>query len=688
MAAEPLSLLARSTARPYAVVLGPGASPQALVGGMSSADHPGCLWGQWFGGGVVVLQQPLQVVRPDHTSAALAVLEQQPEVTPSNTFTGLGGGWLACLAYDDQRSWLGFYDHLLRWDSASGWTFESLGLDGREQAMASALADWRTRVGTPDPSAAAEWQVGRFSTVADVVQTRDSYLASVEDAVGRIHRGDFYQVNLCTRLTAEFAGQPTTMFADMAAALEPAYGVLVGTDPTVAGFSPELFLRVEGDQVMTSPIKGTAPRGTAETSSAALRSSAKDAAENVMIVDLMRNDLSRVSRPGSVVVEDLLGLEPHPGVWHLVSTVKAKLEPTVTVSDLLDATFPPGSVTGAPKSSAVAAIAELEPIPRGSYTGVAGFVAPCGRAEFNVVIRSLELTGGRLELGVGGGITADSVPIREWQECLDKAVAVVAAAGSTLDGELRDVAVLPRPDLRSSGVFESVLVVGSRALRLADHLARLDRSCRELYGAGVPEPVADQVRRFLVDAHSAPDLRQALRIVAAPHPGGTLDVSFTVRHRGDPSRTCTVVQRPRPYLSWRHKWVDRSSFQAAEATASPSLPYFAASSRAGPQWAAETSRGNLFVRGLDGIWLTPPLDDDVLPGVTRRCVLDLFDRRDIGYRIAPVPVGLLQRATAALWTSSLSGAVPITAVDGYQIPSDTGAADIPAMINSALGFSQ
>ena len=203
-----------------------------------------------------------------------------------------------------------------------------------------------------------------------------------------------------------------------------------------------------------------------------------------MIVDLMRNDLSRVCRPGTVAVEELLGVQPHPGVWHLVSTVHGELADGVGTADLLPATFPPGSVTGAPKLAAEQGIAALETEPRGAYTGSLGLVSPAAGTDLSVIIRTFETTGDRLELGVGGGITADSVPIREWYECLHKAAPLVTAAGARLADDLADEPGPPDPGLVAAGVFESVLVVRGEAVRLAGHLARLDRSCRELYGLG------------------------------------------------------------------------------------------------------------------------------------------------------------------------------------------------------------
>ena len=211
-----------------------------------------------------------------------------------------------------------------------------------------------------------------------------------------------------------------------------------GTPRAVASFSPELFLSVHDGMIRTAPIKGTAPRAPGAVDSPELRASTKDAAENVMIVDLMRNDLSRVCRPGTVQVDELLSVQPAPGVWHLVSTVSGRLRPGTSTADVLTATFPPGSVTGAPKIAARQGIQELEGHDRGAYTGALGLVSPCAGTELNVIIRTFEIAGRDVQLGVGGGITVDSVPIREWYECLHKAAPLVAAAGSRLDHDLDD----------------------------------------------------------------------------------------------------------------------------------------------------------------------------------------------------------------------------------------------------------
>src|SRR5699024_4458058 len=221
-----------------------------------------------------------------------------------------------------------------------------------------------------------------------------------------------------------YHGDPAAFFTDAAAATAPARaGFLAGGWGAVASLSPETFLLRRGHRVESSPIKGTVPRTTDPD---VLRGSTKDVAENIMIVDLVRNDLGRVAATGSVRARRLLEVLPAPGVWHLVSTVEATLRPGVSDTDLLAAAFPPASVTGTPKPRARTLLDVWEPAPRGVYCGTVGMVSPLAGLELNVAIRTVEFgPGGAARLGVGGGITADSSPDAEWQECLDKAASIV-----------------------------------------------------------------------------------------------------------------------------------------------------------------------------------------------------------------------------------------------------------------------
>jgi para-aminobenzoate synthetase / 4-amino-4-deoxychorismate lyase len=253
--------------------------------------------------------------------------------------------------------------------------------------------------------------------------------------------GGIFQANLCIRLEAGFTGDPLDLFCKGLERLEPPYtGFIGGPWGAVASLSPELFLRRNGRKVRTAPIKGTCPRSpsAALEQRRRLLASAKDRAENVMIVDLMRNDLGRVCEFGSIRVPSLVQAEAHPGVWHLVSEVTGELREGDDDAALLRATFPPGSITGAPKIRAMEVISELESSAREAYTGSVGFVSPLAGLELNVAIRTFEFGDGRAWLGVGGGIVADSDPEAEFRECLTKAMPLVRAVGASLDGDLND----------------------------------------------------------------------------------------------------------------------------------------------------------------------------------------------------------------------------------------------------------
>jgi para-aminobenzoate synthetase component 1 len=249
------------------------------------------------------------------------------------------------------------------------------------------------------------------------------------DAIGA---GEVYQACVCTQFTGTATGDPLDFFADAVARTSPARAAFVaGPWGAVASLSPELFLRRSGDHVTSSPIKGTLPL---YADPARLRDSVKDVAENVMIVDLVRNDLGRVAVTGTVRVPELLSVRPAPGVWHLVSTVSAEVPAALSMRELLEATFPPASVTGTPKHRARELLSTWEPRRRGVYCGTVGLASPVAGVELNVAIRTVEFDAdGGVVLGVGGGITADSDPAAEWEECLHKAAPTVGL------GQLRDL---------------------------------------------------------------------------------------------------------------------------------------------------------------------------------------------------------------------------------------------------------
>ncbi len=278
----------------------------------------------------------------------------------------------------------------------------------------------------PDPAPAA-WP--RFS--AEI--TCERFCAMVGRAQEYIAAGDIYQVNLAHRFTAPWQGDAFSFYEALrhySPAPHAAYLALGGR--ALLSSSPEHFLKMSGRAIRTRPIKGTRPRRAepeADTLSAyELCTSPKEAAELVMITDLERNDLGRVCEYGSVVVRELLQLERFEQVFHLVSTVEGRLRAEVDHIAALRACFPGGSITGAPKKRAREIIAELEPSPRGLYTGALGWFGFNGESQFNIAIRTVVVESDRAHFHVGAGIVADSVPEQEWQETLDKAAGILLAA--------------------------------------------------------------------------------------------------------------------------------------------------------------------------------------------------------------------------------------------------------------------
>ncbi|WP_447917944.1 aminodeoxychorismate synthase component I [Achromobacter aegrifaciens] len=256
--------------------------------------------------------------------------------------------------------------------------------------------------------------------------TEAEYVRQIDAIRGLIGDGELYQVNYTQPLDLQFQGDPATLYRRIAARNPVAHGAFIQDgERTVLSFSPELFVRRDGPRLTTRPMKGTAPRhadpAEDERLGQALLASDKNRAENLMIVDLLRNDLGRLAEPGSVRVDALFSLERYPTVWTMTSTVSA-LAPDASLEDVLRALFPCGSITGAPKVAAMRRIRQMEPAPRGLYCGSVGWLAPDGDFSLNVAIRTLVLDrAGHGVYSVGGGIVHDSDPAEEWQECHWKA---------------------------------------------------------------------------------------------------------------------------------------------------------------------------------------------------------------------------------------------------------------------------
>ncbi len=337
---------------------------------------------------------------------------------------------------------LALYDWVIAWDHADGkaWIISTgIGNGGRGtgDGRARERLGWvRDRLGAPLPA-----DQGLAPRPASPVLVSNFTRAEYETAVCRIRdyiaAGDVYQVNLAQRFHTPFAGSALALYRRLRARNPAPFGAYLElAGAAITSISPERFLKLDATTRVAEarPIKGTRPRGSSPGTDNALArellASEKDRAENVMIVDLLRNDLGKVCRPGSVTVPTLFALESHPTVHHLVSTVTGVLAGGMDAFDLLRAAFPGGSVTGAPKIRAMQIIAELERAARGLYCGAIGYISTTGAMDFNIPIRTIVLQGGTATFHAGAGIVWDSEPAAEYDETLAKARTLIEALTS------------------------------------------------------------------------------------------------------------------------------------------------------------------------------------------------------------------------------------------------------------------
>jgi len=429
---------------------------------------------------------------------------------------------------------------------------------------------------------------------------RDAYEAAVLRIKAHIEAGDIYQANLTFAAEVRTAGSPLAVYTAIRSRARAGYGGIVFTgDHWLLSFSPELFFTIEGGRVTTRPMKGTAVRGLDDAAAVeALKADPKQRAENLMIVDLLRNDLSKVSKPGTVKVPSLFQVETYPTVHQMTSTVTSQLEDGVDAVDVIEAIFPCGSITGAPKIRAMEILGEIENHRRGVYTGSIGSLSPDGDAAFNVAIRTLVMRrgSGHAVLGLGSGIVADSEAGEEWCECLAKGAFVAGADRSF------DLVETMRFDPHD-GVLE-----------LERHLARIKASAQEL--------------GFAFDRHSARNdlqagtfrLREPRKIRLAVSRSGM--VALEARPLPDPlPDPVEVAIAPLPVPSddfrLRHKTTDRAFYDDARARSGKAEVLF----EDPDGFLTEGSFTHIFVE-RDGRLLTPPLSRGLLPGVLRARLIE------------------------------------------------------------------
>ena len=471
---------------------------------------------------------------------------------------------------------------------------------------------------------------------------RATYDAAVERIRELIAAGHTYQVNHTIRLRATIQGNERGFYRDLCLAQRGGYAAFLDLGRfRVLSASPELFFRIDGRRITTRPMKGTAPRGRwpaeDEEIAAHLVSSSKDRAENAMIVDLLRNDLGRICRTGSVEVERMLEAERFETVWQLTSTIEGDLRPEITLLDTFRALFPSGSVTGAPKVRTTRIIADLEDSARGPYCGAIGYLAPPGsgepRANFNVAIRTvvLDTQTRTAEYGVGGGITHDSSASGEYEEIAAKARV------------LTDV----RPAFE---LFESLGHAPAEGFRhLDEHLERLAASARyfgfrfelEAAAAALKQAVIEVIEPCVVrltlardgalstDVGDLPPAEERVRVALDDEPVDPSDLWLF--HK---------TTRRAPYQRRRERRPDVSDVVLVNDRGE----------------LTESTIANLAVR-LEGVWVTPPIDAGLLPGTYRTVLLRegrLIER--------PVTIDELGRAGELALVSSVRGWRPAVLV--------------------------
>lgn len=438
-----------------------------------------------------------------------------------------------------------------------------------------------------------DYNVGRW----DPMLSEDAYLAAIRRIRDHIAAGDTYQVNFTFPLRADFQGDSGSWFRRLCRAQGNAYGAHIDTGRfAILSISPELFFSLEGDHLTTRPMKGTRPRGRwraeDEAMAAALRASEKERAENVMIVDLLRNDMGRISRTGTVRVASLFDLERYETVWQMTSTISSHTDDGL--ADVFAALFPSGSVTGAPKIETMKIIRKLEPFPRGVYCGAVGWCGPGRRACFNVAIRTVTIDHmrGEARYSVGSGITWDSSATAEFQECYDKAALLT----------------FQRPPFE---LLESLLYDGSYFL-FEEHVQRL----------------MDSVAYFGISA-DVNAIRAALLDRARDFPAEPLKVRLLVSSDGFRIETTPMVKTGRVRLGFArqpvdsrdvflfHKTTHRRIYDAAKASR-PDCDDVLLWNERGE--ITESTIANV-VAEVGGKLLTPPLACGLLGGTFREDLL-------------------------------------------------------------------
>ena len=474
---------------------------------------------------------------------------------------------------------------------------------------------------------------------------QEQFTSDIQTIQEYIRSGDTYQINHTFRITGEAYGDPLSLYARLRERQPGRFGAFIAQDSNfILSQSPELFIQKQGNTLKAMPMKGTA--SALNDSAEHLSADAKNQAENIMIVDLLRNDLSRLALPGTVTVPKLFEVTQYGDVLQMTSTVQAEIKPEMELRDVLNAVFPCGSVTGAPKKRSMEIIQELEPQDRGYYCGALGWIDPSGDFAFSVPIRTLEMNhdekthASSFSLGIGAGITIDSEPGQEWEECQIK-----AAFLSKLPSEL--------------GLFETILVHKGQAQHVQLHLARLANSALAL---GIPFSPPDMMKVIEIGCKDCSiDTEYRLRLDLdhlgmASHqisPISPLEESVKIFWARDilPDSSKATLHSGNVLL--RHKVSIRNLYDQAWKLAE-GLGGFDALFINEQGYVTEGGRCSIFVKSGDS-WLTPPVSAGLLPGVMRSILLNdpQWNAHEVNLTIDDI-----QNSKEIMLTNALRGLIP------------------------------
>ncbi len=526
--------------------------------------------------------------------------------------------------------------------------------------------------------------------------TKSEYIESVEKVIEYLRVGDIYQANLSQRFEAGFSGDTYALFLDLFDRNPAAFfSYIHAGDHTIVSTSPERFIKREGKYIQTRPIKGTIARGSTqvqdEENGRILSQSAKDDAELTMIVDLMRNDLSRVTKHGSVIVSEHKCVESYENVFHLVSVVQGELKENKSSVDLLKATFPGGSITGCPKIRSMEIIDELEPIKRHVYTGSIGYISFHDTMDLSIAIRTATISDQRIFFSVGGGIVYDSDPEKEYQETLDKGKTLLETLsgkqiktsspkikawvdGKLIDQDLAMVSANSTGFQYGAGIFETIRVEKGQVFRLENHVARMNLAWQSLFEDRPPDISWDVVIQLLVRENNFEAPILAIKIIVSKdelNSGKKYFLAAFARpytHRLEllDKNGLDLMTYPKlrqtplaDYKTLNYLYYEQAMRYAKVNGADEAVILNA------DQSISETNTASIL--SIDGNTVWVPQSSHVLPGVTQKSVLTILADKGYDIRKKRIPKDEFYSYPNIILSNALMGAVKVLSIDKKQV---------------------